>query len=75
MRDQTLFAYTRLGFESWVGRKIIDGPRKAFTIGFGASEQPIYAITERLLSKRKSAFECAYFLKASGNGLQQNSKR
>ena len=33
------------------------GLRKAFTIGFGASEQPNFAITERLLSKSKSAFE------------------
>ena len=40
--------------------KIIDGLRKAFTIGFGASQQPIFATTERLLSKSKSAFEYAF---------------
>ena len=57
---------------------VIDGLRKAFTIGFGASEQPIFAITERLLSKNKSVLSMLLhtnFLKASGNGLQQVSKR
>ena len=38
-------------------KKIIDGLRKAFTIGFGTPEQHIFAITERLLPKNKSAFE------------------
>jgi len=43
-----------------VGKKIIDGLRKAFTIGFGASEHSIFAITQRLLSRSKSAFENAF---------------
>lgn len=43
-----------------VGKKIIEGLRKAFSIGFGASEHSIFAITQRLLSRSKSAFENAF---------------
>ena len=43
-----------------VGKKAIDGLGKAFTIGFGASQQPIFAIRERILSRTKSAFEYAF---------------
>ena len=55
------------------GKKIFDGLRKAFTIGFSISKQPMFAIIERLLSKNKSTFSMllhTHFLKASGNVLQ-----
>ena len=55
------------------GKKIVYGFRKAFTICFAISKQPMFAITERLLSKNKSTFSMllyTHFLKASGNVLQ-----
>ena len=39
------------------GKKIVDGPRKTFIIGFGTSAQSIFAIAERLFSWHNSAFE------------------
>ena len=42
------------------GKKIVDGLRKAFTIGFGPSKEPMFAITERFLSKNKSTFSMLY---------------
>lgn len=39
------------------GKKTIDGPRKAFIIGFGTSAQSIFAISERLLSRNNYAVE------------------
>ena len=34
------------------GKKIIDGPRKTFIIGFGTSAQSIFAIAEKLFSRQ-----------------------
>jgi len=52
------------------GKKIIDGPRKTFIIGFGTSAQSIFAIAERLFSRQNSAFEYVLTYKFSQDPLE-----
>ena len=54
-------------------RKFLMVSEKAFTVGYGISKEPMFAITERVLSTNKSAFSMllhTHFLKASANVLQ-----
>ena len=65
--------YIYIKFIDAAGKKIFDGLRKAFTIGFAISKHPMFAITKMFLSKNKSTFSMllhTHFLKASGNVLQ-----
>ena len=52
------------------GKKIIDGPRKTFLIGFGTSAQSIFAIAERLMYRNNSAFEYVLTYKFSQDPLE-----
>jgi len=52
------------------GKKIIDGPKKTFIIGFGTSAQSIFAIAETLFSRQNSAFEYVLTYKSSQDPLE-----